>query len=64
MSSRPNEVTVEEVTSDLKELLFISKFIKNKKEIKKERKIIKEMIKDFENDKYEKYISEEVDNYD
>lgn len=59
MGSRPVEFTIDEVVSNLEELLFLSKFLQNKKELKKERGILKEMIKDMKNNNYEKYISEE-----
>jgi len=64
LSSRPNEITQEEMSDNLKELLFISKFILNKKQLKKERGILKEMVKDFEKGRYEKYISEEENEYE
>lgn len=64
MSSRPMETTVEELHDSLKELLFLSKFLINKKELKKERGVLKEMIKDIEKDRYEKYISDEEEYYE
>ena len=51
------EKNILQLTDDLKDLLFITKFVINKKEIKKDRKVIKQMIADFENDNVEKYFS-------
>lgn len=64
MGSRPNEVSIEEIRGDLEELLFLSKFLQNKKELKKERSVLKDMVKDFKNGNYEKYISEEDYDYE
>lgn len=62
MGSRPDEISLLEIIRDMEELLFISKFLQNKKELKEERKILKKMVDDFKKDKYEKYIScEDID---
>lgn len=59
--SRPREITQLEICDDLNKLLFISKFIKNKKDIKKERKILKMMVEDFNKNEIKNYIKDEVD---
>lgn len=46
---------------DIKELLFVSKFMITKREIKKERKVIKNMIKDYEDNNFDKYVENDGD---
>lgn len=49
-------------TEILEELLYISKFTLNKKEVKHERKIVEKMIRDIKENKIEKYVTSEDDN--
>ena len=53
---RNDEIPTEAIIENLKELIFISKFMKNKKKFKKERKQIKKMCESFKKGEYEKYV--------
>lgn len=63
MNKEFKELSLYDIKNDFNNLLFISKFLLNKKELKKERKILKEIIKDFDNENYDKYFRE-GDNYE
>ena len=54
----------EEVLSDLKELLFLSKFVSKPKKIKKERKEVKKMIKRIEEGKFDSLLKNDGDEYE
>ena len=51
------------IKDDLEELLFISKFMLNKKKFKEERKNLKKMIKKIDNNEFEDLILD-GDDYD
>lgn len=51
------------IRDDLEELLFISKFMLNKKKFKEDRKNLKKMIKKIDNNEFEDLISD-GDDYD
>ena len=56
-----NEV---ELVNDLKELLFISKFLMAKKELKKDRKNVKKMIEYIENGNINSIMKDDYDEDD
>lgn len=54
----------EELITDLKELLFVSKFLMNKKALKKDRKNVKKMLEHIERGEINSIMKDDYDDED
>lgn len=54
----------EELITDLKELLFVSKFLMNKKALKKDRKNVKKMLEHVERGEINSIMKDDYDDED